>query len=56
MNNIIKSLKDLQDAVTMAAPTYSTNMEVARRLGKIIKDVNDKIEYQEEVDYKCKDK
>ena len=47
MNNLIKSLKDLQESIAMAAPTYATNMEVVRRLEAIIKDLNDEINKEE---------
>ena len=40
MNKIIKSLKDLQESIAMAAPTYATNMEIVRRIEAIIEEAN----------------
>ena len=38
MNKIIKSLKDLQESIAMAAPSIATNMEIVRRLEAIIEE------------------
>ena len=45
MNNIIKSIKSLQEAIAMASPSIATNMEIVRRLQKIV-DKIEELEYQ----------